>query len=145
MVLRKNSRLPVFWSGTSSPTSLLLSCSSFSWLFPIPWPLQWCSSYSFSFFCPDPVPLDFCMIGSLFDSQLKCQFLRKNFCNQFLLSHSLACHFVWYFFIAPCFCSVAKSCPILCDPIDCSMPGFPVLHYLPEFSETHVHWVGDTT
>ena len=114
-------------------------------LFPIPWPLHWCSSYSFSFFCPDPVPLDFCMIGSLFDSQLKCQFLRKNFCNQFLLSHSLACHFVWYFFIAPCFCSVAKSCPILCDPIDCSMPGFPVLHYLPEFSETHVHWVGDTT
>ena len=28
--------------------------------------------------------------------------------------------------------------------MDCSMPGFPVLHYLPEFAETHVHWVGDT-
>ena len=31
----------------------------------------------------------------------------------------------------------------LCDPMDCSMPGFPVLHYLPEFTQTHVHRVGD--
>ena len=29
------------------------------------------------------------------------------------------------------------------DPMDCSMPGFPVLHYLPEFTQTHVHWVSD--
>ena len=27
--------------------------------------------------------------------------------------------------------------------MDCSMPGFPVIHYLPEFAQTHVHWVGD--
>ena len=32
---------------------------------------------------------------------------------------------------------------ILCDPVDYSMPGFPVLHYLPEFAQTHVHLVGD--
>ena len=31
----------------------------------------------------------------------------------------------------------------LCDPINCSTPGFPVLHYLPEFAQTHVHWVSD--
>ena len=31
----------------------------------------------------------------------------------------------------------------LCDPLDCSLPGFPVLHHLPEFAQTHVHWVGD--
>ena len=31
----------------------------------------------------------------------------------------------------------------LCDPMDCSTPGFPVLHYLPEFAQTHVHWVTD--
>ena len=42
-----------------------------------------------------------------------------------------------------CFHSVAKLCPALCDPMNCSMPGFPVLHYLPEFTQTHVHWVGD--
>ena len=41
-------------------------------------------------------------------------------------------------------CSVAKLCPALCDPMDCSTPGLPVLHYLPEFAQTHVHWVGDT-
>ena len=31
----------------------------------------------------------------------------------------------------------------LCDPMDCSTPGFPVLHHHPEFAQTHVHWVGD--
>ena len=42
-----------------------------------------------------------------------------------------------------CCCSVAKSCLILCDPMNCSTPGFPLLHCLPEFAQTHVHWVGD--
>ena len=37
--------------------------------------------------------------------------------------------------------SVVKSCPTLCDPMDCSTPGFPVLQYLLEFAQTHVHWV----
>ena len=41
-----------------------------------------------------------------------------------------------------CCChSVPKSCLNFCDPTDCSMPGFPVLHYLPEFAQSHVHWV----
>ena len=35
-------------------------------------------------------------------------------------------------------CSVAQSCLILCDSMDCSMPGFPVLHDLPQFTQTHV-------
>ena len=39
--------------------------------------------------------------------------------------------------------SVAQSCPILSDPMDCSTPGLPVHHQLPEFTQTHVHWVGD--
>ena len=38
---------------------------------------------------------------------------------------------------------VVKSCPILFDPVDCSTPDFPVLHYLPEFAQTHVHRVGN--
>ena len=37
------------------------------------------------------------------------------------------------------YCSVAKSCPGLFNPVTCSTPGFPVLHYLPEFVQTHVH------
>ena len=42
-----------------------------------------------------------------------------------------------------CCCSVAKSCPTLCYPMNCSMPGFPVLHCLSEFAQTHVHCVSD--
>ena len=40
-------------------------------------------------------------------------------------------------------CPIAMSCRLLCDPMDCSTPGFPVLHCLPEFAQTHVRWVGD--
>ena len=42
-----------------------------------------------------------------------------------------------------CGYSVAKSCPTPCGPMNCSIPGFPVLHYLPQFTQTHVHSVGD--
>ena len=38
-----------------------------------------------------------------------------------------------------CCCSVPKSCPTLCDPINCSTPGLLVLHYLPDFAQIHVH------
>ena len=41
------------------------------------------------------------------------------------------------------FSSVAQSCPTLCNPMKCSTPGLPVHHQLPEFTQTHVHWVGD--
>ena len=40
-------------------------------------------------------------------------------------------------------CLIAKSYPILCNPMNCSTPGFPVLHYLPEFAHTHVQCVDD--
>ena len=36
-----------------------------------------------------------------------------------------------------------QPCPTICDPMDCSTPGFPVYHWLPKLSQTHVHWVGD--
>ena len=39
--------------------------------------------------------------------------------------------------------SVTQSCPTLCDPMDCSMPGFPVHHQIPELTQTHVHRVSD--
>ena len=43
------------------------------------------------------------------------------------------------------FSSVAQLCPTLCDPMDCSTPGFPVNHQLPGSAQTHVHWVSDAT
>ena len=42
-----------------------------------------------------------------------------------------------------CGCSVAKLCLTLCDPMNCSTPGFPALHYHLKFAQIHVHWVGD--
>ena len=41
------------------------------------------------------------------------------------------------------FSSVAQSCPTLCNPMNCSTPGLTVYHQLPEFTQTHVHQVGE--
>ena len=41
------------------------------------------------------------------------------------------------------FSSLVQSCPTVCDPINHSTPGLPVHHQLPEFTQTHVHKVGD--
>ena len=43
------------------------------------------------------------------------------------------------------YCSVAQSCPTLFNHVDCSTPGFPVLHHLPDPAQIHVHWVGDAS
>ena len=42
-----------------------------------------------------------------------------------------------------CWCSVTQLCLTLCDPMDCSASGFPVLHHLLELAQTHVHLIGD--
>ena len=42
-----------------------------------------------------------------------------------------------------CCCLVAQLHLTLCEPVDCSTPGFPILHHLPEFAQTQVHWVSD--
>ena len=49
-----------------------------------------------------------------------------------VLSHQICCR-----------CSVTKFCLTLCDPMDCNTSDFPVLYYLLEFAQTHVHWVDD--
>ena len=46
-------------------------------------------------------------------------------------------------FSSYCYCSVAQSCLTLCNSMDCSMPGFPAHHQLPELAQTHVHWISD--
>ena len=52
--------------------------------------------------------------------------------------------FLYIMKIFACVCSVAQSCPTLCNLMNCSMPGLPVHHQLLEFTQTHVLWVGDT-
>ena len=49
----------------------------------------------------------------------------------------------WFDLFAVQFCSVQSLSTTLCDPMDCSTPGFPVLHYDLVFAQTHVHRVGD--
>ena len=67
--------------------------------------------------------------------------------NVYALATSLFCLYLcaWaVLFLLPMICcSVAQSCMTLCEPMDCRMPGFPVLHHLPEFAQTHVLWVSD--
>ena len=52
-------------------------------------------------------------------------------------------HLIFMAILWRCCYLVTKSCSTLWDSMDCSMPGFPVLHCLPEFAQIHVHWVGD--
>ena len=66
-----------------------------------------------------------------------------NVCN--LISGSSATSkpklYIWKFLVQ--FSSVTKLCPTVCHPMDCSTPGIPVHHQLPELAQTHVHQVGD--
>ena len=45
--------------------------------------------------------------------------------------------------VSVCVCSDVQSCLTLYNPMNCTTPGFPVLHYLLELGQTHVHWIGD--
>ena len=55
-----------------------------------------------------------------------------------------AVHYVFHIFSkTDSCCAVAKSCLTLCNPMDCSMIGFPVLHHLLELAQIHVNYVGD--
>ena len=58
----------------------------------------------------------------------------------FLYSSSV---YSYVFFLSVLLSSFTQLCPTLCDPIDCNTPGLPVHHQLPEFTQTHVDWVGD--
>ena len=50
---------------------------------------------------------------------------------------------LWHLVPSVQFSSVTQSCLTLCDQMNCSTPGLPVHHQLPEFTQTHIHWVGD--
>ena len=65
--------------------------------------------------------------------------LRGNACSFLLLSIMLTVGCIWHI----CCCLFAKSHGTLCDPMDYSTLGFPILYCLPEFAPTYVHWVSD--
>ena len=72
-------------------------------------------------------------------------FLEYNICcSDSLIQNSSSSHFEFGNTISSVqFSSVAQSCPNLCNPMKRSMPGLPVHHQLPEFTQTHVHRVSD--
>ena len=55
----------------------------------------------------------------------------------------IKCHIKYWEFFSKQFSSIVQLCPTLCDPMDCSMPSFPVHHQLPELAQTHIHRVND--
>ena len=81
------------------------------------------------------------------------QHVLNKYLSSFMDSDILYFDFLWispfpfhaqlWIFSSPCCGSVTQSCLTLCDPMDCSTPGFPVLYHLPEFAQTHVYWVSD--
>ena len=76
-----------------------------------------------------------------------CHFLLQGiFCSKG--SNLVSCIFcigrwILYHWASPQFSSVAQSCPTICDPMDCSTPGFPVHHQHLELTQTHIHHVSD--
>ena len=72
------------------------------------------------------------------------QFLH-DFCPfpNYIVFHCKVLRILYSRYCCRCYCSVTQSCPNLCDLMDCSTPGFLVLHHLPELAQTHVHWVSD--
>ena len=86
--------------------------------------------------CPGPV---LCKLGS----QECCVVYLRSWLQSSDLPLTFFCS-IFEGFSLPCLVSsVAQSCPTLCDPMNHSMPGLLVHHQLPEFTQTHVHWVDD--
>ena len=96
-----------------------------------------------------------CLTLLRLDIQVSSQLCYKHFANS-LMDAQAPCHIYWIIFheggvwqgkaeaqASVQFSSVAQSCPTLCNIMNRSTPGLPVHHQLPEFSQTHVHWVGD--
>ena len=92
-------------------------------------PLQW------KYFCIFIFQLSFIFSG---ESVYMMHIFWSKFCLPVCIKYQCTC------ICNNCCCLVAQSCPTLCDPMDCSMPHFPVLHHLPELAQTHVHRIRDT-
>ena len=88
---------------------------------------------------------DFLALRVCFGQYEDYSLIYGNFSNQGILvsnfHHIISIVAAWFSSVQ--FSSVTQSCPTLCNPMNCSMPGLPVHHQLPEFAQTHVHWVGD--
>ena len=76
-------------------------------------------------------------------TKIEYKFTKQTFCAHSHRLHLICEKTIVLCVICCCCCSVPKLGPTICDPKDYSTPGFPVLQYLPEFAQTHIHWVGE--
>ena len=125
------------WTSTCSSTILLLKgCSYATELFLYFVKINWAICVSL-------------FLGSLFFTIDLCVFSPLmphtvlNVVYVFIYMYIYIFIYVYTYTYMYC-CSFAKSCPTLCSPMDCSTPALPVPHYLLEFAQVHVHWIGNT-
>ena len=142
-----------FWSQESNiatflyiPFCFVVQSLSCVWLFVTPWTTSCQASLSFTSFWSllRLTSTEFLISALLFFS------FGVFFFPYFFFGFMVPCWkfqdwilFIWIHWALWFCCSVTQLCLTLCNPMNCSMPGFPVLHYLPEFTQTHVYWVSD--
>ena len=104
------------------------------------------SSYPLSWWCHPTISVlchPFLLLPSIFLPPFAFSLLiHIHECSTMYCTLNILCVYI-YVCVYCCCCSVAKSRLTLCDPVDCRTGGFIVLHYLPEFAQTHVHRVRD--
>ena len=142
-----------FSGGLPVSSSFLWSCKFSFYLVP-----SFAVYFLSSFFPPKlfhlrPLFPDFRVLSSSFLFLSSVGKVGAVVCAGFMLGVNCDCILVWggnfrFFFLMGktmccCCCSVTQSCPTLCDPMHCSTLGFPVLHHLAEFAQTHIHWIRD--
>ena len=101
----------------------------------IRWPKYWSFNFSISPSLEHSGFISFRI--DLFDLLAKQETLKSSPAPQFKGINSLVLSLLYGLL----FSSIVQSCLTLCNSMDCSTPGFPVLHYLPEFSQDHEYWV----
>ena len=128
------------WVNMSISYNSILICRFFwgvCWVFLAAWDFISCSA------------LASLVVACELSCPLACRILRawSNLCppaleGGFLTTGPLG-NPLYAFWVHFCCCSITQSCLTLWDTMNCSIPGFPVLHYLLELAHTHVLWVGD--
>ena len=126
-------------------------CKFHPWVRKIPWSRKWQPT---SVFLPgksqgQSISAERQSLGSHSRTQLSTTHpLPNSLCYNFVSYHDNAFYWLFPFNVrtnpgSVQFSSFTQSCLILCNPMNCSMPGLPVHHQLPEATQMHVHWVGD--
>ena len=103
-------------------------------------PLYRCQNSVFPYVCQSFLDSLFCFIDLFIFTSIPVNLYYWRFIIRFETSR--VCPTSLYFSFKMIL-AILLSCPSLWDPTDCSMPGLSVLHCLPEFAQTHVHWVDD--